>query len=464
MLSELVSASRLKNNTGQVPGLPKNPRLIKDEKFDKLKKSIQDDPEMLELREVIAYEFNGELVVIAGNMRLKACTELGIKQIPTKILPPTTPIEKLKAYTIKDNIGYGDHNWPDLQIEWDVQQLSDWGLDIPDAFKVVPEATEDDYEIPNEVVTDIVLGDLFEIGEHRLLCGDSTDSDAVAKLMNGEKADMVFTDPPYLMGFKGNVHSDGSKSLNSNYDDIENDKLDEAESGMFLSKIALIIKEYCNGSFYICFYRLGIEKIINALIQNGLKYRSLIIWYKNNHNLSNSDYMSIYEPIVYGWNAAHNFYGNRSNFDVITMKRTKDASPQVTTQSKAIYIKSDDSFFKFEKITTKPKNYIEVKDKVVFNMFSGENNIWEVDKTQANTMHPTMKPVELCEKAIKNSTQFNGKVLDLFLGSGTTMVAAHQLNRKCYGMELDPKYCQVIIDRMRKLDPSLTILKNGLPL
>ncbi len=171
--------------------------------------------------------------------------------------------------------------------------------------------------------------------------------------------------------------------------------------------------------------------------------------------------MSIYEPIVYGWNAAHNFYGNRSNFDVITMKKTKDASPQVTTQSKAIYIKSNDSFFKFEKITTKPKNYIEVKDKVVFNMFSGENNIWEVDKTQANTMHPTMKPVELCEKAIKNSTQFNGKVLDLFLGSGSTMVASHQLKRKCYGLELDTKYCDVIVKRMIKLDDTLTVKRNG---
>ena len=134
---------------------------------------------------------------------------------------------------------------------------------------------------------------------------------------------------------------------------------------------------------------------------------------------------------------------------------------QVTSQLKAIYIKSNDSFFKFEKITTKPKNYIEVKDKVVFNMFSGENNIWEVDKTQANTMHPTMKPVELCEKAIKNSTQFNGKVLDLFLGSGSTMVAAHQLKRRCYGLELDPKYCQVIVDRMKKLDPEIIIKKNG---
>lgn len=439
---------------------PANPRVIKDEKFKKLVSSLRSFPQMMDLRPIVVDENN---VIQGGNMRYRALCELGYKEIPeawVKQGKDLTP-DQWREFVIKDNVGFGEWDFDTLANEWNAEELQEWGLDLPVDFGGVPEAHEDDYEIPDEIETDIVVGDLFEIGPHRLLCGDSTDSDQVAKLMNGEKADMVFTDPPYLMGFKGNVHSDGSKSLNSNYDDIENDKLDEAESGIFLSKIALIIKEYCNGSFYICFYRLGIEKIINALIQNGLKYRSLIIWYKNNHNLSNSDYMSIYEPIVYGWNAEHNFYGNRSNFDVITMKKTKDASPQVTTQAKAIYIKSNDSFFKFEKITTKPKNYIEVKDKVVFNMFSGENNIWEVDKTQANTMHPTMKPVELCEKAIKNSTQFNEKVLDLFLGSGSTMVAAHQLNRKCYGMEIDPKYCQVIIDRMLKLDPTITITKNG---
>jgi len=447
---QVVKISEVKLN-------PNNPRLIKDDKFKKLVQSIKDFPEMLNIRPIVV---NQDMIILGGNMRYKACKEAGLKEIP--IIVTDLSEDKQREFLIKDNTSGGEWDWEVLANEWNSEELEAWGLDVP-SFEVdeVLEATEDDFDATPPEVPITVLGDLYEIGEHRLLCGDSTDSDQVAKLMNGEKADMVFTDPPYLMGFKGNVHSDGSKSLNSNYDDIENDKLDEAESGMFLSKIALIIKEYCNGSFYICFYRLGIEKIINALIQNGLKYRSLIIWYKNNHNLSNSDYMSIYEPIVYGWNAAHNFYGNRSNFDVITMKKTKDASPQVTTQSKAIYIKSNDSFFKFEKITTKPKNYIEVKDKVVFNMFSGENNIWEVDKTQANTMHPTMKPVELCEKAIKNSTQFNGKVLDLFLGSGTTMLASHQLKRKCYGMELDPKYCDVIVKRMIKLDDTLTVKRNG---
>jgi hypothetical protein len=131
MQSQLISIGKLKNNSGQIEGLPKNPRLLKDDKFKKLVKSIKDDPEMLQLREVIAYELNNELIVIAGNMRLGACKELGIKEIPVKILSEDTSIEKLKAYTIKDNLGYGEWSWDDIANEWDMEQLEDWGMDLP---------------------------------------------------------------------------------------------------------------------------------------------------------------------------------------------------------------------------------------------------------------------------------------------------------------------------------------------
>ena len=126
-----VKIKDLKNNSGQIEGLPKNPRILKDDKFIKLKKSLEDDPEMIELREVIAYDNNGELIVICGNMRLKALKELGIKEVPTKILPTETSIEKLKAYTIKDNVSFGEHDFEMLTNEWDVEQLEEWGLDIP---------------------------------------------------------------------------------------------------------------------------------------------------------------------------------------------------------------------------------------------------------------------------------------------------------------------------------------------
>ncbi len=134
MQAKLVKIKDLKNNSGQIIGLPKNPRLLKDDKFKKLKKSLQDDPEMLELREVIAYDNNGELVVICGNMRLKALQELGVKEVPTKILPTDTSVEKLKAYTIKDNVAFGEHSWEDLANEWNAEELDAWGLDVPIAF------------------------------------------------------------------------------------------------------------------------------------------------------------------------------------------------------------------------------------------------------------------------------------------------------------------------------------------
>lgn len=131
VLTQQIKISLLQSNTGQVPGLPKNPRLIKDDKYLKLLQSLKEDPEMLDLRELIVFPFEDKFIVIAGNMRLKAMSELGYKEAPCKILSADTPVEKLKAYTIKDNIGYGDHNWADLQIEWDVEQLCEWGLDMP---------------------------------------------------------------------------------------------------------------------------------------------------------------------------------------------------------------------------------------------------------------------------------------------------------------------------------------------
>ena len=148
MQTQLVKIKDLKNNIGQIDGLPKNPRILKDDKFIKLKKSLEDDPEMLELREVIAYDNNGELIVICGNMRLKALKELGIKEVPTKILPTETSVEKLKAYTIKDNVSFGDHDWEVLSNEWDNNQLEDWGLDLV-GFDLDSDELGTDFSLPD---------------------------------------------------------------------------------------------------------------------------------------------------------------------------------------------------------------------------------------------------------------------------------------------------------------------------
>ena len=179
---------------------PNNPRVIRDEKFKKLVKSIEEFPKMMALRPMVV---NEDMVVLGGNMRLKALKELGYKEVPNDWVKSAKDLtdDEIRRFIIADNVGFGEHDWELLANEWDAAELADWGLDIP-GFEVdeVLEAEEDDYEVPNEIETDIVLGDLFEIGEHRLLCGDSTDSDQVSLLMNGEKAELVFTDPPYGNG------------------------------------------------------------------------------------------------------------------------------------------------------------------------------------------------------------------------------------------------------------------------
>jgi DNA modification methylase len=385
---------------------PKNPRLIKDDKFKKLVNSIKEFPQMLELRPIVVDENN---IILGGNMRHKACIEAGLKEVYIVQAKDLTEQQK-DEFIVKDNVGFGEWDWDILANEWDTEKLTDWGLDLPlDVSVQELEAEEDDYEIPNEITTDIVLGDLFEIGEHRLLCGDSTDSDQVAKLMNGNKADMVFTDPPYNIGFKGSMSNkmvNGKKapadSANQRHDEIKNDAMSEEQFYNFISDILKEIKINCLGAFYICFGSQTLNQLLQPLLDLGIEYKSIIIWMKNQAIFSGKDFKSRYEPIVYG---RFNDFFNGARFN--------------------------------------------------------EEDIWQFARTQKNDLHPTMKPIPLIENALNYSSKEGMNILDLFLGSGSTMVASHQLKRKCYGMELDPKYCQVIIDRMKKLDPSLEIKRNG---
>ena len=379
MKIEIYPISKVRSN-------PNNPRIIKDDKFENLVKSIKEFPKMLEIRPIVV---NDEMIVLGGNMRLKACQEAGIKEIPIIKVSDLTE-EQQKEFIIKDNVGFGEWDWNDLANNWDSDKLTEWGLDIPGFEAEVLEAEEDDFAAPEGgIETDIVLGDLFEIGNHRLLCGDSTDSDQVAKLMNGEKADMVFTDPPYGVNYKG-INNDNRSGLE--------ELLDSAFKNYLLN-----VKE---GSSIYCFHSDKCADIFHKVFRNYCHFSSMIIWQKESIVLSQTDYQSKHEPCLYGWfnNGTHKWYSDRK-----------------------------------------------------------QESVW-IAKSKREEGHTTPKPIEIVNKALNNSSLQSHLVLDLFLGSGSTMVATHQLNRKCYGMELDPKYCQVIIDRMKKLDPSLVIKKNGLPL
>lgn len=365
---------------------PNNPRIIKDDKFKKLVQSIKDFPEMLELRPIVV---NNDGVVLGGNMRLKACKEAGLKEVPVIKASELTE-EQQKEFIIKDNVGFGEWDWEDLANNWDAEELTDWGLDLPISMEVELEAEEDEFDVSEGgIETDIVLGDLFEIGEHRLLCGDSTDSDAVAKLMDGEKADMVFTDPPYGMSLDTDYSKLKGTEKSPNAKGYKWDKVigDDKEFD-FLTSYALF--EYVKEQFW-----WGADYYFNQLPVGG----GLFVWQKRDK-------------------ADSEMIGN--DFEICWSKQR---------HKKATFWKRWVGFDSIEK---------------------GDKRV-----------HPTQKPIDLANWFIKDWSLKNNTIIDLFLGSGTTMVASHQLKRKCYGMELDPKYCQVIVDRMIKLDPTLKIKRNG---
>jgi DNA modification methylase len=332
-------------------------------------------------------------------MRLKACKEAGLKEVPV-IFADDLNEDEQKQFIIKDNVGFGEWDWDMIANEWDADQIEEWGLDIPEfSIKEELEAEEDDYEMPDEVQTDIVLGDLFEIGEHRLLCGDSTDSDAVAKLMNGEKADMVFTDPPYGM------------FLDTDYSNIKGSKNAKIQGGG--KKYSKVIGDHNDFT----------PELINTIFACFDYCNEIFIW--------GADYFAELIPNK-----------NEGSWIVWDKRGGEDADKIVGSSFELCWSKQ------------KHKRLIaRVKWMGAFGSADARERV-----------HPTQKPLKLVEFFLNNWGDDTKLVADLFLGSASTMVAAHQLNRKCYGMELDPKYCQVIVDRMKKLDPSLVIIKNGIAL
>jgi len=374
-----------------IKGNPNNPRIIKDDKFKKLVESIKAFPEMVNVRPIVV---NTDMIVLGGNMRLKAMKEAGWKEAPIQIV--NWDEQKQKEFIVKDNVGYGEWDWDDLANNWDAEELIEWGLDIPHFDAKVLEAEEDDFVVPEGgIETDIVLGDLFEIGEHRLLCGDSTDSDQVVKLMNGQKADMVFTDPPYGIKVVQNKKVGGDKAFGN----VEGNNIVKAKE--YSEIIGDDTTETAKEFYHTC-QSLGFE---NYIIWGGNYFTDFltpsmcwIVWDKE----------------------------NTGNFADVELAWT--------------------SFEKGAKLYKWQWNGMIRK---------GDKNI--EGKTR---VHPTQKPVGLFNDIFKDFP-FDS-CYDGFGGSGSTMVACHQVNKKCFMVEMSPEYCQTIIDRMKKLDPTLIIKKNGI--
>ena len=393
---QVVKIKDIKNN-------PNNPRIIKDDKFKKLVASIREFPKMLEIRPIVV---NDDMIVLGGNMRLKAIKELGLTEAPVIKISDLTD-EQQRQFIIKDNAGFGEWDWNMLANEWDTDELEKWGLDLPDFVNTELEAVEDDFEVAEGgIETDIVIGDLFEIGEHRLLCGDSTDSDAVARLMDGKKADMVFTDPPYGM------------KLDTDYTDMGGKNSMTKKSG---NKYEQVIGD--NDDFT--------EELINTIFACFDYCKEIFIW--------GADYFAELIP-------------SKNDGSWIVWDKRANGNDDIAED------KSSDKMYgsTFELCWSKNKHkrdIARVKWAGIFGMSSQDTK---------GRVHPTQKPIELANWFFNKWGKDNDLVADLYLGSGSTMVASHQLKRKCYGMELDPKYCQVIIDRMKKLDDTLVIKRNGI--
>lgn len=392
-----MKLSELKTN-------PTNPRTIKDDKFKKLVQSLKDFPEMMEKRPLVCVTDtrDGKLYPLGGNMRLKALQELKYKEIPDSwvMIADDWTQEQRSEFIIKDNSSFGEWNWDLLQSDWDVDDLENWGLDLPAEWgeeEEELEAVEDDYEIPDGIQTDIVLGDLFEIGEHRLLCGDSTQTDAFEKLMQGELADMVVTDPPYNVAYEGKTKD----ALTIENDSMSNDDFYQFLYDFYTAQSTAVKK---GGAIYVWHASSEIINFAKAMVDAGWLLKQQLIWVKNSMVMGRQDYQWKHEPCLYGWldGGSHKWYSDRKQTTVINF-----------------------------------------------------------DKPQRNGEHPTMKPVELFGYLITNSSKAGDIVIDAFGGSGTTMVACEQLNRKARVIEFDPKYCQVIIDRMIKFNPNILIKKNG---
>lgn len=417
-----VAIGLLEENKGQIEGLPANPRQWTRMDLDSLKKSIEETPELLEARGCIAVPHEGRFVVLGGNMRLSACRELGMKEIPCYVFPESTPTAKLKEIVIKDNGSFGAWDFDMLANEWSDLALSDFGVQIPEDWteeikEKEEKAKDDNFDEEKEDIPERCKKcDLWKLGEHLLMCGDSTSLEDVKKLLGGAKIDMLLTDPPY------NVNVSNSKGMT-----IANDNMGKDEFAAFLNS-AMSNAVYAlkpGGAFYVWYSHSEEIAFRSAMEAAGGAIKQTLIWNKNAFTFGRSDYKWKHEPCLYGWKegAAHWFRDEFNHPTVIEDAVDVDK------------MKKDEMRDMLKQMLASP----------------APTDVIDVDKPMRCDLHPTMKPLELCGQLIHNSTRSGQNVLDLFGGSGSTMMACEQLGRKNYTMEYDPHYCDVIIARWEKM-------------
>jgi DNA modification methylase len=403
-IQKIIKTTELRSNKGQLVerGIPTNPRKITKEKYNLLLQSL-DKSNLTQIRPLDVIEHMGKFIVLSGNQRLRALKELKIKEVPCNIIRDDLEPETYRQIVLQANTNYGEHDDDLLANEWDALELHEWGYDLPDwDDKKIKEEIQGDDDVPESAPAITVKGDFYTLGEHRLLCGDSTMIDDVEKLMDGEKADMVFTDPPYNTGMTsesqsskngGTLWKGKSSSGKARLSHMFNDSFTDNEWQEFMSAFCnnyyLSMKD--NSVAYICLdWRRNHELIPH--IKTHFKLSNVIIWDKVVHGLG-SDYKYTYEII----------------------NVCKKGNPDIDSHQGEEAEYSD---------------------------------VWHIQRKMGRDKdHATKKPIELCERPIRHASKKGNLVLDLFLGSGSTLIACEKTNRKCYGMELDEKYCDVIVKR-----------------
>lgn len=334
-------------------------------------------------------------VIVAGHTRYKAAKKLNLTEVPCIVADDLTD-EQIKAFRLVDNKSAELAEWNLELLNIELENIHDIDMNLYnfELSELLDNVIEDDYEIelPEEPKTK--HGDIYKLGNHYLMCGDSTKESDVAKLMNNNKADLFLTDPPYNVALGNHDTPETARQRHRRTDGliIMNDKMSDNDFLDFLTKCFSIAKDNMKdgASFYIWHADNESLTFRQALKNSGLELRQTLIWNKNAITLGRQDYQWKHEPCLYGWKdgASHSWFSDRSQPTVLDFKKPS---------------KSED--------------------------------------------HPTMKPIELFAYQIKNSSKVNDIVLDTFGGSGTSIIACEQLNRICFTMELDPRYCDVIVDR-----------------
>lgn len=390
-----IQIELIETNKGQIEGVPANPRVIKDKKFKKLVKSIEKNPEMLDLREILVYPLGDKFITIGGNMRLEAVKKLGYKELPCKVLPVETPAENLRAYILRDNASYGEWDFDELANCWDIDELEIADIDLPSGFGLEEEneTSEDDF-CESETKTRVQVGQIWQLGNHRLMCGDSTKIENIIKLLDGQEPHMVLSDTPYGMHLdtdfskiKGRLKAI-AKTTGNKYRKVKGD----------------------NDDFT--------PEIITTFFDNLTKVKEMFLF--------GADYFAELLP-------------NKNDGSWLVWDKRKN------TQSEAFGSE-------FELCWSKNKHKRRMLRHDWFGFLSSQNQ-----EDARNRVHPTQKPVSLLVDIINQWGGDCANVVDFYGGSGSTLMACEKTQKKCFLMELEPHYCDVIISRWEKLTGNVAL-------